>query len=158
MGFISISYLIPTSTSNSYNEQPVFLQWADYQIIVERLQLIEEVIKNILGMLTAVAKDALSVYFAKNAASRGYYWSYASHLYEEKKKNLMYITPRGALNSLYSENSGLDEEFTEAERVVSSMETSSLGNFIIGIGYVHNLQVLFAFCWLAGTLCVSQKN
>lgn len=104
-------------------------------------------------MLTAVAKEALSVYFAKNAASRGYYWSYASRLYEEKKKNLKYITPHVALSSSYSENSdnSLDKKFTDAERVISSMETSSLENFIMGIGYMHNLQVLFAFI----ILCMS---
>lgn len=133
-------------------------QWPDYDVIIQGKQQLDVLIENILSVITPEIKKVLLIHFTKNAATRGYYWSYAKKLLDDKINTNSSACP----NELKSQESCTDEtklesKDNEAEDMNKKTE-SGLGeecqnvtdvydteteeeDIVTGNGYFHSLQV-----------------
>ncbi|CAH2105185.1 unnamed protein product [Euphydryas editha] len=134
--------------------------WSDYDLIIQGMQQMKSLIESILSVTTPETKDILLSHFSKNAAARGYYWSYARKLFNERINERMPARPNDTLESEVSgedrssgsrniENNEIDDENTsktpesehsECLNVTDTVNLESLEDIVTGNGYFHSLQ------------------
>lgn len=133
------------------------LQWPDYDVIIQGKQQLDGLIENILSVITAENKKVVLIHFTKNAATRGYYWSYAKKLFDDKINTNSSACP----NELKSQEScadgtkveSKDNEAEDMNKKTESglceerqnetdiLDTETSEDIVTGNGYFHSLQV-----------------
>ncbi|OWR45795.1 putative Zinc finger protein 294 [Danaus plexippus plexippus] len=112
--------------------------WCHYEIIYETKNRMDLVLDDIFTKTPYKHKASLLIYLSEQAAAKGYYWSYATRLFDDKVQEYVKMNPDN--EPICEVEKEVCVEADLSKQVLDSMCIEKLKDIMTGNGFFHSLQ------------------